>query len=657
MKVLFKTILTSLATLFVIFLVVLFLMKPESLIITINKILPNTSSSHNLAAIHSNQWYSSVYKSFPSQPLYTFPLAFRFTSQGLGFSYPDVVKTPQAIHAPYVEDITVGSDDVFSKQIIEEISDWSINATLTNPNNNSLNFTIGHGLPFTTIKSSGKDLTLTSPQPFLLYPENQQSEFKGKTLSSKPFVLTTRNHSYLIVFPSNTSLSSSDQKIVSNSSTVFVALLDNRDHYDEFLKIASVQLTGTRITYKMSNNVLKTNYDISTTTSTPPLLAILPHQKDFLVPAVKSLGTYDSIRGPLEIIKTKNFTTEIRLTALLPTFPTLTSVPPGFLQQLVNDTEKVLSQEPPKSRDYYLGTYFGKVSSLIQLTESHGLTVEGKKLRNHLKPLFLESMTHFGYDATKTSFIAKKSEFGNDQLNDHHFHYGYYIRAAAILSKEDPGFLKSVRGFIAEMVEDVATIDRSSSRYPALRNFDGYEGHSWASGFAEFADGNNQESSSEALNVWYALTLWADVVSDTKLKNTALYLFNTEFTSIKYYWFNKHNTYSIPYSHQIASIIWGGKVDFSTWFSPKTNMIYGIQLLPFTPASLYLQDIIPFEKYETDFIRNGGDYSSEWGELMLMWKSLSSTSTSNSFQNRQGSLQEDNLLSLYLYFINYNLQK
>ena len=45
--------------------------------------------------------------------------------------------------------------------------------------------------------------------------------------------------------------------------------------------------------------------------------------------------------------------------------------------------------------------------------------------------------------------------------------------------------------------------------FPALRVFDAYAGHSWASGYVPFADGNNQESSSEAVTAWNGLALWA----------------------------------------------------------------------------------------------------------------------------------------------------
>lgn len=58
------------------------------------------------------------------------------------------------------------------------------------------------------------------------------------------------------------------------------------------------------------------------------------------------------------------------------------------------------------------------------------------------------------------------------------------------------------------LIRDIASTDRSDPLFPYLRCFDKYAGHSWASAEANFADGNNQESSSESLNAWYGLILW-----------------------------------------------------------------------------------------------------------------------------------------------------
>src|SRR5581483_8552362 len=167
----------------------------------------------------------------------------------------------------------------------------------------------------------------------------------------------------------------------------------------------------------------------------------------------------------------------------------------------------------------------------------------------YLEPLFTQSLSNFYYDTSKTSVIAKNPEFGNEVLNDHHFHYGYYIRTAAVLANYDPASLDKNKLMIDMMVQDIANDNRSSDQFPYLRNFDIYEGHSWADGFGKFADGMNQESSSEAINAWYGVYLWSQVTKNLDLEQTSLYLLNTEIQGSKYYWFGKDGVNSTPYAH------------------------------------------------------------------------------------------------------------
>ena len=64
------------------------------------------------------------------------------------------------------------------------------------------------------------------------------------------------------------------------------------------------------------------------------------------------------------------------------------------------------------------------------------------------------------------------------------------------------------------LIRDIASPDPDDPMFPSIRCFDLYAGHSWASGHAKFADGNNQESSSESMNAWYAMMLWGEVTGD-----------------------------------------------------------------------------------------------------------------------------------------------
>lgn len=163
-------------------------------------------------------------------------------------------------------------------------------------------------------------------------------------------------------------------------------------------------------------------------------------------------------------------------------------------------------------------------------------------------------------------------------MNDHHFHYGYFIAAAAQVGLRDKQWLKKYAPVIEELIDDIACTKQNSkdSRYPYMRNFSPFEGHSWASGFEDPESGNNQESTSEAMNAWYGVILYGMESDNEKIKDLGIYLYTTELSAINSYWFDidqdvldsryvKQGTNQIK--NNMASLVWSGKYDYATWFS------------------------------------------------------------------------------------------
>jgi len=108
------------------------------------------------------------------------------------------------------------------------------------------------------------------------------------------------------------------------------------------------------------------------------------------------------------------------------------------------------------------------------------------------------------------------------------------------------------------LVADIATAKRGGADFPFVRNFDHYEGHSWASGIGLGPFGNNQESSSEAINAWAGLILWAQVNGDTALRDLGVYLYTTEIESINHYWFDIHHlVFPSEYQNVETSMLFG----------------------------------------------------------------------------------------------------
>lgn len=135
-------------------------------------------------------------------------------------------------------------------------------------------------------------------------------------------------------------------------------------------------------------------------------------------------------------------------------------------------------------------------------------------------------------------------------LNDHHFHYGYFIHAAAWLAVRDPDFVANYGPMIDLLVADVACTPDiqtyvsgqpfgANLTFPELRYFDAFEGHPWATGYQPpSVDGPQNEAATEALNSWIGMVLWGRIAGRPAIEQAGIYLVATHTASINEYCFN-----------------------------------------------------------------------------------------------------------------------
>ena len=138
------------------------------------------------------------------------------------------------------------------------------------------------------------------------------------------------------------------------------------------------------------------------------------------------------------------------------------------------------------------------------------------------------------------------------------------------------------------MMSDLAEPSRNSQWYPFTRTKDWYDGHAWASGIFPFADGKNQESTSESVNGWYAIYLWGLVTDNARVKDLGRLMTALEIRAAKRYWqmTSDNSAFPAPFSdHKTVGIIWSVKADYNTWFGDLVEFIHCIQMIPFVPIS------------------------------------------------------------------------
>ena len=178
--------------------------------------------------------------------------------------------------------------------------------------------------------------------------------------------------------------------------------------------------------------------------------------------------------------------------------------------------------------------------------------------------------------------------FGQGYYNDHHFHYGYFIYACAALAALDPTWDQTWGEHARALIRDIANPAGSDPYFPITRNKDWYTGHSWASGLFASDDSRNQESTSEAVNAYYAIYLYGLAVGDDDLRDLGRVMLGLELRSAWTYWqiTSSDDIYPTPFAdNKVVGILWDAKVEYNTFFGTNIEFIHGIQYLPFSPIA------------------------------------------------------------------------
>ena len=588
----------------------------------------------------TNQWWSSlVWKPF-SQNLFPHPLAMVCHEQGLAVTYPGagIVGAETAIMGGGVTptgDFIIGHSkgEAFPDAKLAASSDWFITAHFEQ-GDASLTTSFGHGSPFIYGRQQGGSPTVK----FTDKPQVWSGE-EGEAVLG----VTIRGNHYALFGPTQSQWRFSDTSTLTNHSKsdyFSVALLPDKQPATlaAFREVAHHHVVSTRVDHRIRKGHVESNFrfviEPMEGKGSDTFFALYPHQWKYTETPVTEPG-YRSVRGPMKLGRGEAFTTRIPVQGVLPHFP-MEGIPDRE-QMLAYLAQVKPTTSPSFSDTYWEGKHLGKLATLGGIAEAMGEeeieTAYMDEIKLRLENWFTagagEESPLFYYNSRWGTLIGNKPSYGSDeQLNDHHFHYGYFIRAAAEVARRDPAWARKWGPMVELLIRDIASPDRNDPMFPYIRCFDPYAGHSWASGHADFADGNNQESSSESMNAWYGLTLWGEVTGNDTIRDLGLSLYNIERTAVEEYWFDVSDT-TFPESFpQVAlGMVWGGKGAFATWFSGDIDCIHGINWLPFTPASIYMGRHPDYVKRNHDRIvekRPGrDDYNTGWGDLVVMFNALS----------------------------------
>lgn len=565
----------------------------------------------------TNRWFSGLVFGEPSMPVFPLPLSFQLTDDGISFGLPAISTAPAAIMGGFMGAISadLGADehevvayDTASVTISQRSGGKEIGRTV-----------IAQGSPLVTFTAS-RDTTVRMGQSFAPADEVGVGSVAvdGAEYGVRAGEPLEKNGT-TIELPDG------------HSVTWFVVQADGNP--DDLIAAAHNPVTGTSLSYAVDDERATTSISYQTEKSTETLVAAMPHQASTETDC--SLGTYPSIYGDLQLCRTES----LRWT--VPTLDSSGSVDLAGLdsaarKQLLAQLEIDVETTPAFPTDTYFG---GKAlyraanlldvarqldaADLVSALEAR-LTAEISKW---MEPdgCTLRSTQCFVYDDAARGMVGLEPSFGSDEFNDHHFHYGYFLYAAGVVAAGNDELVSAWAPVLNLVAADLAT-SGASSYFPERRVFDAYAGHSWASGTSPFGDGNNQESSSEAVTAWNGLALWAKASGQSRLFEEAKWMLSAEAASARAYWtdFPLGSAVYDGFGHTITSIVWGGKRDYATWFSAEPSAMLGILVLPMSPVSGYLAgDPERIRANVRDAAPKGFDVM--FGDYLLMYSALAGT--------------------------------
>ncbi len=613
------------------------------------------TSNAPAGAVPTNDWWSSLlFKKGSdcnfSQPLFAGPAAYRPVAGGLGLSYQtDAAISGSATgvgeyHYPYAQHVVVGVAGLNApRALVDGWSDWTVTPSWSD-GARTMKATIGHGLPLSYYRITGGDaqLSITGPpaawqntggrigfsiggHDYVAYgPAGSTWTVSGSTIRSN---LNGQGYFTVAVLPTLSGASTADK----------IALAD------QFGQYAHNHVTGSRMqySYNAGNGTVSTTYALTTQQlaggTAGTVIALYPHQWRYLTGSTPLSRTYVSPRGAMKIVTGTQFQTTMRYSGVLPELPAVGDSSGADLTQITQLLTNELNNPADFRGDdtYWTGKGLGRAARIAEIADQLNLTAVRDSALNVIRTRITDWFTAspgkasrlFYYDRNWGTLIGYPASYASDEdLNDHHFHYGYFIAAAATLAKFDPAWASGSRygGMVDLLIRDANNYDRNDTRFPYLRDFDIYAGHDWASGHGAFGSGNNQESSSEGQNFANALIQWGQATGNTAVRDAGIWIHTTQAAAINEYWFDVRNeNFPANWGHNYTAIVWGSGGAYATWFSGEHSMIVGINMLPITGGQLYLGDHpAAVRSTYAEFVRNNGGEPTIWRDMLWQYLAL-----------------------------------
>ncbi len=569
--------------------------------------------------IPSNKWYQNLLLKDYGTGLWAMPHKVDATKEGIEIFQPISFSGDGVRAIAEFPLVITGRDFKPVDSRAKDWSDWMVSFRSFESDTRFMDVTLGEGMPAVWCEFTGV-------QPVIALGGQQGKSSRGKN-AAKFFKLTGaaatlpvmgdslgisyEGRAFGVFAPDGTKFEQTDAGIavtfLGKSSFLVVCPLPSEKDIALFRQHAYAIPRDTQLSW---------NYDrkagsITTTWKviTEPLKVgapnaiiqgFLPHHwRENTAKLDMSGPSYTTIRGTMKCAFGDTFTIAYPFSGILPNYPAPTAKSfdaarvKELLAQHYTDKKKALGG------DTYWGgkevERYAQAAFIAAQTKDPSLdTIIGKLragMENWLTYTPGEKGQLFAFYPRHKGLVGFPAAYGSEHFTDTHFHQGYFVYAAGLLSQLQPDFASSCGEMARLIAKNYANYDRQETRFPRFRTFDIWRGHSFADGKG-FPDGNNQESTGEAVNSWAGMILLGEALGDEELTAAGVMGYSFETRANVEYWFDPNDdVFPKNYAHDACGMIWCNSIVWGTWFTASPAWIYGIQWLPVAPhAAFYDRD-------------------------------------------------------------------
>ncbi|KAG9413437.1 hypothetical protein AC1031_012654 [Aphanomyces cochlioides] len=606
--------------------------------------------------IPTNRWWGNLISAarddtVPEKRVWTNPYAIVLLTQGIAISFPFDTRYFQGAsgntngaksysHA-YTKDITLGGGNSKSPFVVTGWDDLGVTARQDQGDNKWIETTLVSGMAFTTASYSNVAPRVTTTHNIMSMNHVHRTAgrtTKGETIRGVKFLIGLDNGQTWVVYASRPVTFKVDGRTLESpdafTGDIRVALVRKPDDITSLDNYRGCVVRGGNLTHD------RFHYRFDWATSgdcAPGLLHFgLQHHTDTLdattaapLTGMTQLGS--ATRGFMIPIATTSKTLRWTFTEnLVPVelYPRQRPTPERLktarlLDHLAADIDATWNM-PNDGSYYFNGKKAQKYASLCLMASDRAVVGTDLRLLKRcqpklaavLAPFIKNSFAHrLVYDTVYKGIVTSQgfddadtyADFGNTIYNDHHYHFGYWVAAAAIANVVHPQMpgLATLNQRISFLIRDVANADAHDTSFPAFRMFDWFKGHSYSHGVTAAVDGKDLESTSEDVNFYYAMALFGEATGDVPLAHLGRLMLSVNVHSVQTYFLmdsaNKVHPPSIVVNH-VPGIYFDNKVSYTTWFSDARQSIHMIQMLPVTPV--------------TEFVRTKRFVQEEWTDIL-----------------------------------------